>query len=169
MNRTSPGRVNYWNCILPQNRTRTPEQVAEHLIAHRHITERGCWEWTGLLSKSGYGKITWRAHGDLRVHRVAAMLWLGMAPDDARFVCHHCDNPPCFNPQHLFLGTAKDNQLDCVRKHRNHNQNKAHCKHGHEFTPDNTWIDVGGYRHCRECHRKSEFKRARDHRRSLCG
>jgi hypothetical protein len=59
----------------------------------------------------------------------------------------------------LFIGTLRDNQQDCVAKHRNHNQQKTHCVNGHEFTPENTWVDKGGTRHCRECHRLKELSR----------
>lgn len=148
-----------WHHKLPQNHARTNEEMADHLLSHRHITEGGCWEWTGLLSKSGYGKIKWRTYGDLRVHRVAAALWMDTTITDTRRVLHHCDNRKCFNPNHLFLGTDKDNQVDCSRKGRHHNAKKTHCKHGHEFTPENTWKEKNGSRHCRTCHLQKELAR----------
>lgn len=76
----------------------------------------GCWEWDGWLSPSGYGMIFHRGH-HIGAHRVAYELHYGVAPGDLQ-VCHHCDNPPCVRPDHLFLGTQKDNVHDMMRKGR---------------------------------------------------
>lgn len=146
-------RTQPWNCNLPQNRARSEDEMREHLLLCRTVTENGCWEWTGATSPRGYGKIKWRKFGDLRVHRVAAMLWLGIALDDPRLACHKCDNPKCFNPEHLFMGTSSDNQVDCVRKGRNARTQKTHCQNGHEFNSENTHVDARGARRCRACHR----------------
>ena len=75
-----------------------------------------CWLWVGARNPSGYGKI--KAHGGfLAAHRVAFALAHGpILP--GMCVCHSCDNPPCCNPAHLFLGTNKDNTLDAIAKGR---------------------------------------------------
>lgn len=127
--------------------------MREHLLANRAMTPNGCWEWLGAKSPRGYGKIKWRKYGDLRVHRVAAMLWLDMDLRDSKYACHSCDNPPCFNPDHLFVGTSRDNQLDSVNKKRHWLARKTFCARGHEFTEVNTYITKLGARHCRTCHR----------------
>lgn len=75
-----------------------------------------CLEWTGAISSSGYGTIG-VGRSSLKSHRVAFELVNGYLPPDA-YVCHRCDNPRCVKPDHLFLGTAKDNIQDCVRKNR---------------------------------------------------
>ncbi len=96
----------------------------DRLEAQRKIDEiSGCWLWTGNRDKHGYGYIShvWvEGRGSpIAVHRLMAHLKLGL--DLSRpeiFACHRCDNPPCFNPDHLFLGTAEDNQADRWRKGR---------------------------------------------------
>jgi len=83
-----------------------------------------CWPWTGSVNNSGYGTVSW--HGMSYVaHRVAA--WLsGLVAQprmprkstDPTHVLHRCDNPPCCNPEHFFLGTYRDNMLDAYAKQR---------------------------------------------------
>lgn len=144
---------NSWQNKLPQNQPRSNAKMAAHLLAHCIISESGCWEWNGQLSKSGYGKIHWRLYGHLRVHRVAMFLWRDFPLTDTRRVLHRCDNRKCFNPEHLFVGTDRDNQQDCLSKGRNYQRRKTHCKRSHEFSAENTWTDKKGARHCRTCHR----------------
>lgn len=79
-----------------------------------------CWIWTAGISQiHGYGKFTIKKQGisDIGAHRYSWILANGSIPD-GMMICHICDNPPCVNPNHLFLGTAKDNAIDCVRKNR---------------------------------------------------
>jgi hypothetical protein len=76
-----------------------------------------CWEWRGSQGTRGYG--SFRTDGKtVRAHRMAYELARGPIPD-GMMICHHCDNPPCCNPAHLFLGTAGDNVRDMVAKGRN--------------------------------------------------
>src|SRR6185369_17008438 len=75
-----------------------------------------CWEWRGARREFGYGMV--RINGILRrVHRVSWEIRFGVITGDFA-VCHKCDNPPCVNPDHLFLGDAKDNVNDCISKQR---------------------------------------------------
>jgi hypothetical protein len=76
----------------------------------------GCWTWTGGLMSAGYGNF--RLAGQMRgAHRVAWELTNGPVPGEM-WVLHTCDNPPCVNPSHLWLGTARDNNRDCLVKGR---------------------------------------------------
>lgn len=75
-----------------------------------------CWEWTGTRHRQGYG---WFGMGGKKImaHRAAYTLFVGPIPKGL-LVCHRCDNPSCANPEHLFLGTYRDNNRDCVAKGR---------------------------------------------------
>jgi len=77
-----------------------------------------CWLWTGRLNNDGYGRMG-AAVGRHAVyaHRIAWELHNGKIPDDM-CILHHCDNPPCVRPDHLFLGTRRDNLADMRTKGR---------------------------------------------------
>lgn len=79
----------------------------------------GCFLWLGTTNKDhAYGRIRGdKSRKMLLAHRVAWELYCGPIPDDLK-VLHKCDNPPCVNPDHLFLGTIPDNVADCVSKNR---------------------------------------------------
>lgn len=80
------------------------------------IPGTGCLEWTGCMNNDGYGRIR-IGRKSTSAHRVIWILTFGDIARDI-FVCHHCDNRRCINVQHLFLGTNRDNMLDCKRKGR---------------------------------------------------
>lgn len=80
---------------------------------------RGCWIWGGTVHvTTGYGKFSF-LHGSYLAHRIAWMLFKGTIPDGL-WILHSCDTPPCVNPDHLFLGTQKDNTCDMWKKGRYH-------------------------------------------------
>jgi hypothetical protein len=74
----------------------------------------GCWEWSGTRHPFGYGRITMDGKTTF-AHRASWVIHRGPVPEGL-FVRHKCDNPPCCNPDHLELGTAKQNMEDkCAR------------------------------------------------------
>lgn len=77
----------------------------------------GCWIWTGARNRRGYGKIRRDARTFVSAHRLSYEMANGSVPDGL-FVCHHCDNPSCVRPDHLFTGTVGDNNRDTIRKGR---------------------------------------------------
>jgi len=127
----------------------------------RLVEATGCWEWTGRRNQRNYG-VMWFFGKNQLVHRVVAQLYKRFDPASGLQVLHHCDNPPCFNPKHLFFGTNDDNARDCSVKGREWNSKKTHCPKGHPYSGDNVMI-FDGKRSCRECARTTsrEFSRGR--------
>lgn len=80
-----------------------------------------CIVWTRGVNEKGYGKLMLDGRS-VRAHRVSWLLKHGSWPPAGLCVLHRCDNPPCVNPDHLFLGTHKDNVHDAMRKGRRHQQ-----------------------------------------------
>lgn len=127
----------------------------------------GCWEWQGSKHPFGYGQFR-VGNGTKRgrliyAHHFAYEGSYGDIPDGME-VMHTCDNPSCCRPAHLVLGTHQENMDDMHRKGRHrvaHRVRRTHCKHGHEFTRENTYTDKDGYRDCRTCHRITERERKR--------
>lgn len=81
-----------------------------------------CWLWLGTKTEDGYGQM-WNGRRSRIAHRIAYELEFGEIPPGL-LVCHRCDNPPCCNPAHLFLGTVMDNALDMIAKGRGHWQKR---------------------------------------------
>lgn len=134
-----------------------------------------CIEWDGPLDKWFYGKVyDKKRHVEGKnytgkAHRVVWEEERGPIPQ-GMCVLHRCDNPPCINIEHLFLGTIADNNRDMAEKGRGRNQNslKTHCKRGHELSAENTIHGTSRgkpNRNCRACQRerwRNQYYKQRD-------
>lgn len=90
-----------------------PPTWEERFWAQVDVRGRGdCWEWQGSRSH-GYG-----GYAGQRAHRVSLEFKLGRPLRDGAFACHHCDNPPCVNPDHLYEGDYVTNSTDAYRRGR---------------------------------------------------
>ena len=93
------------------------DELKERLMRNCKPNLNGCWEWQLSRNKLGYGNTT--CGSDLRgpAHKFSYAAFKGPVPE-GMMVCHHCDNPPCINPDHLWLGTHDENQKDKMEKGR---------------------------------------------------
>jgi hypothetical protein len=105
----------------------------------------GCHIWIKGKNQNGYGNI--RNNGrKVIASRASYTIYNGPIPH-GMVVCHSCDNPPCVNPAHLFLGSMSDNTKDSVNKKRHSYSKKTHCPQGHEYSGDNLYL----YKTSRKC------------------
>lgn len=121
--------------------------------------ESGCWLWPGAHNIKGYGRLSRKAISPvpIQTHRYAWLLTFG-DPGPA-WILHRCDNPPCCNPAHLFLGDAIENVRDMWRKGRQSPPPHVppdSCPKGHPYTPANRAPNGPGLYRCRTCKRERE-------------
>ena len=127
----------------------------------RAATKRDpCLLWEGRRRPDGYGM-----DGQYRAHRLVFERMYGPIPPKI-LVCHSCDMPPCVNPEHLFLGTNKDNSDDKIRKGRLpvyagwRKPPRLHCNCGHKYTRSYLSRDGRLRQHCRIC----DMRRSKEYR-----
>lgn len=131
------------------------------------VTKAGpdeCWIWIGARA-GAYGSFSVNGR-TVSAPRFSWELANGVAIPVGLFACHRCDNPPCVNPAHIFIGTHTDNVRDCRDKGRmvSVNKLKTHCPSGHPFSPENTYVRPNGRRACMECNRQTRQR----HNRRYC-
>lgn len=120
---------------LPDKVGKYCSQVCYQSVKNAPLAERfwryvektsDCWKWTGKATVKGYGRIArGRSQGsehptNILAHRVSWIIHFGAVPENMN-VLHHCDNPSCVRPDHLFLGSQMDNMIDCSEKGRRGN------------------------------------------------
>ena len=116
----------------------------------------GCWLWTGCTSHKGYGRIQ-RKGKTYPVYRLCYTSLVGRVPRELQ-MDHLCRNPSCCNPAHLEPVTPRINVLRGLSGLRTSTplaNRLTHCPHGHERTPENTYICPRGKPNCRQCKRDS--------------
>lgn len=112
----------------------------------------GCWLWAGSVNKDGYGRIRTGSKKTTGATHVSLQI-VGVTIPPGMCACHKCDVPQCVNPDHLFIGTYKDNMQDAKRKGRmvfTNAPRKDVCPRGHEKTGDNLYL-LRGKRDCKAC------------------
>jgi hypothetical protein len=128
----------------PEQKLRRIERIKRKVV----VDANGCWIYHGQTLASGYvhirfGNRLWAGH-----RLMYAMAREPIPP--GMFVCHRCDVRNCINPDHLWLGTPKQNSVDASQKGRVIGQTKQNCPLGHPLSGENLYVS-SGRRHCRAC------------------
>lgn len=147
-----PKHYRYWLDHTPAERRETAPRFVDDFWSQIEKThEYGCWLWVGTTDGKGYGR--WKNRH--LAHREVWRRECGDIPVEM-MVLHICDQPPCVNPRHLYLGTIRENTIDAVVRGRwaATNLDKADCPAGHPYTDDNVYIvPKTGARQCKTCNR----------------
>lgn len=125
--------------------------------------EDECWPWLGGTDRDGYGflKISRKDQGvsrNVRASRVSWEIANGASMPTDLWALHHCDNPPCVNPCHIYPGSAQNNAADRIVRKRDPRANQTQCLRGHAFTAENTIFRANGTRQCRACRNQRRSK-----------
>jgi hypothetical protein len=121
-----------------------------------------CWPWLAALSGQGYGKFS----ADNKTNIAPRWLLGALRGEPLRWddevqeaACHHCDNPICVNPGHLYVGTLSANNQDAHDRGRAYTPAvRTHCRNGHAYEGENLSFHAEGYRVCLICQRATNAK-----------
>ena len=111
-----------------------------------------CWEWVGAKDSSGYGNFTCSPSRTCKAHRFSFLLCFGWLLSHPYQIDHKCENTSCVRPSNLFCLLGKENN-EKSNSASAINKRKTHCKHGHEFSDENT-IRRNGKRYCITCEKE---------------
>lgn len=129
------------------------EAILYRLLRKTQV-QAGCWFYLPTGASPRYPQL--RVGRRLRpVHRISMSLFGGLSLDDPLCVLHRCDEPQCWNPSHLFLGTQQDNIADAIAKGRAANCPKEFCRRGHRLTKENRYAS-GCTAGCLTCRRAAD-------------
>ena len=129
---------------------------AKGLLYHIDMST-GCWIWDRAKDERGYGRVWNPKGGSSLAHRVMYEKVHGPIPE-GKDIDHLCRNTSCINPEHLEVVDHRTNVLRGEGTPAKHAQ-QSHCKRGHLFTPENTYVNRNGGRECRACR---QLRRARN-------
>jgi hypothetical protein len=125
-----------------------------------------CWFWTASQTKAGYGQFSINNYPYL-AHRVAYELYKGSIPE-GKVIDHLCRTPSCVNPEHIEAVSQRVNTYRGISPDAGM-MKKNFCPHGHEYTPENTYIGTTQYgtaRKCRAC-RRNQMRKHKAKKRSI--
>lgn len=131
------------------------------------VHARGCWVWEGPRNRRGYG--LWSGGGYKGLAHRYSLARHESPPSNDSCVLHHCDNPPCVNPDHLYWGGHRENAIDAVSRGLmvNGNAQKTHCQNGHALAGANLiTVRRGNGRTNRRCRICDNARKAASARRS---
>lgn len=129
------------------------KEIKNYLESNKVILDNGCW----VLETRNTNR--YQYYLGIGIHRLSAWIFNNFDIDSKLLILHKCDNPPCWNPEHLNSGNQSENINDALNKKGIWNIKKSKpkfCKRGHEFTLENTYKNAGG-RRCLRC-RKEYYK-----------
>lgn len=133
----------------------------------------GCMEYQGNLHQEGYARFGRNVNGksvQLLIHRAIAHFYHGLDLKNRKsMACHTCDNPRCINKKHIYIGNAKTNIMDAIKRGRyKQNNTSTHCPAGHEYVPEITRYvkKRNGFlnKRCLLCHRAESLTRSKSRR-----
>lgn len=137
---------------------RRKERLEDRLLRRIYIDPNtGCWLWLGRIHRSGYGQIT--VDGKTKcAHVVSYETFVGPVPEGLQ-LDHLCRTRPCINPSDLEPVTGSENVRTGIIGSR------THCPRNHEYSKENTYVNLAGHRACRRCHSDRENNRQKEKRR----